>query len=102
MVFVITVFNIYTLNLFNSNELDTSASQSIDHKEGVRDMFNIMRTTLSMFKILTHFNLSLSLKTYVFWWYHTFDLLDLFCLITYIIVILVQYIIRLKNIVLKK
>jgi hypothetical protein len=63
MVFVITVLDIYTLNLFNSNELDTNASESIDHKVGVRDMFNIMQTTLSMFKILTHFNLSRSLKT---------------------------------------
>ncbi len=42
MVFAIIVANIYTLDLSNSNELNLGASQSIDHKIGVRDMFNIM------------------------------------------------------------
>jgi hypothetical protein len=72
MVFAIIVANIYTLDLFNSNELNLGASQSIDHKVGVRVMFSRMRIALSLFKTLTHFNSSWSLRFYVFWWYPPF------------------------------
>jgi hypothetical protein len=60
------------MELVQLNEIDPGAGKLVDPKVGVRDMFSIMRTTLSLFKTLTHFNLSWSLKTYVFWWYPTF------------------------------